>query len=207
MKTTARWEREVIEQAWMKQYFMKLIFDIPQVWLSCTWKLKFEDQAFVSNLFEALCEITEEHLKDEPVYAANNNWWTTPFNKWSLALYVMNLFTKAVERVDSKGRALFNIYIDEEKDKLKAYREKTKETVNELKRHVKENESTIKSLSKVSQPSDPQLNQPQAVIAEPIKIVPVIVNEGEEFWTPPPPKTAPTWAPKKINLSDIIINA
>lgn len=191
MKTTARWEREVIEQAWMKQYFMKLIFDIPQVWLSCVWKLKFEDQAFVSNLFEALCEITDEHIKDEPIYAANNNWWTTPFNKWSLALFVMNLFTRAVERVDEKWRSLFNIYIDEEKDKLKAYREKTKTEVDELKKHVAKNESVIRDLKRQVQPTEPQLNSPQAEIQ---KVTPVVVDDFVNN------------APRKANLSDYIWN-
>jgi len=66
---------------------------------------------------------------------------------------------------------LFNIYIDEEKDKLKAYRDKTKETVDSLKKQISINEDKARSFSRQAQPSDPVTNavNPQ--------IVPVVVDE------------------------------
>ena len=145
MKTFIKWERKVIEQAWMSQYLFTLLFDIPQVWLNCFAKLKFEDEAFINNLYEELLNVSEKKLLEWRMLY-EKEWSQVLFTKYSLATLIMDLISQSMQDLTDSWKHLMTVYIDEEKETLKKYRDKTKWEIDILKEHVKNNEERKKQL-------------------------------------------------------------
>lgn len=145
MKTFIKWERKVIEQAWMSQYLFTLLFDIPQVWLNCFAKLKFEDEAFINNLYEELLNVSEKKLLEWRMLY-EKEWSQILFTKYSLATLVMDLISQSMQDLTDSWKHLMTVYVDEEKETLKKYRDKTKWEIDLLKEHVKNNEDRKRQL-------------------------------------------------------------
>lgn len=146
MKTLINWERKVVEQAWMSQYLFSLSFDIPQVWLNCFAKLKFEDEAFINNLYEELLNVSEEKLTNNKMFY-EKDWNQIAFNKYAVSTLIMDYLTQAIQNLNDSGKALMTVYIDEEKETLKKYREKQKLELDTLKEHINNNNKEIEKLN------------------------------------------------------------
>jgi hypothetical protein len=59
----------------------------------------------------------------------------------------MDYLTQAIQNLNDSGKALMTVYIDEEKETLKKYREKQKLELDTLKEHINNNNKEIEKLN------------------------------------------------------------
>lgn len=148
MKTYIKWEREVIEQVWISQYLFNLNFDLNEVGLKCKAELTFEPKKFINNLYEHLLIVCEKRIEEEKMFYQKTDWSQGSISPSMLASLCMNLVTQGIQDVTDAWKNLFTVIVTEEKETLKAYREKTKWTIDELKEHVRNNEKKVEELKR-----------------------------------------------------------
>lgn len=116
MKTFIGWKKIEIKQGWMELFKVEMNWKIEEVWLDFSIELAQEKNSIVDNVFD---KVAIECSK----YPVSINWRV--LQPQQLALMVTNIYYTAIEELTKEWKNAFVCYIDESKDKLREWFNKT----------------------------------------------------------------------------------
>ena len=119
MKTRINWEKITIKQVDIEMSKLLLKWEIEEAWLELSIELAQEKNAIVDNIFE---QVMFECDKFQQINRIHD--WKDLLTKHRLASIVTNIMYTAIDNLHKEWRNAFVCYIEEAKDKLRAFMNK-----------------------------------------------------------------------------------